>query len=157
MIRLPVISRLALLVPLIALGLAASADAGVPERYRIASEKLIVEGEALLGEGRDDEALKRFEAALVADPASIAALLQIGRLHEAQGRKEIALRYFRRAREIDPADRAALLAEGLALLRDKDIAGARENADRLARICGKAGCAELEALRAALPDEGESD
>ncbi|RMD88651.1 MAG: hypothetical protein D6807_05280, partial [Alphaproteobacteria bacterium] len=138
------ISALSLTAP------AGHAAIAVAPAYEKASRLLLEEGNAALDAGDANKALRAFETALVADPANVAAIVAIGRAHEALGQRPQGLGYYRRALEIDPMNRAALAAETLALIAEGRIEDAEKDAARLEKLCGAEDCPELATVRKAL-------
>ncbi|MFQ5347258.1 MAG: hypothetical protein ACE5ED_05360 [Rhodothalassiaceae bacterium] len=122
----------------------------VAPAYEKASRLLLDEGKAALDAGDAKKALRAFETALVADPANVAAIVAIGRAHEALGQRPQGLGYYRRALEIDPMNRAALAAEALALIAEGRIEDAEKDAARLEKLCGAENCPEFATVRKAL-------
>ncbi|MCO5169360.1 MAG: tetratricopeptide repeat protein [Planctomycetes bacterium] len=90
-------------------------------------ETLRVVGDALLLEGRRDEALARWREALALDPASVAPKLSIAAMHQQEQRPEEARRLLEDALEGDPARDAPLrYALGQLAMGRGDHAAARE-------------------------------
>ncbi len=118
--------------------------------YQAAARSLLDEGRASLAAGDAKKALRAFETALVADPGSVAAMVAIGKAHEAMGQRALGLSYYRRALTIDPANRQALAAEALAFLAADRLEEAEKNVARLERLCAAKGCPELARVRAAI-------
>ena len=144
---------IAMLLGLTAHSLTASASRAAIEgsaAYKAASRTLLERGQSALAAGDAKKALRDFETALVADPGNVAAVVAIGRAHEAMGQTAQGLGYYRRALVIDPANREALAAEALAFLATDHLEDAEKNAARLERLCAAKGCAELARVRAAI-------
>jgi len=120
------------------------------DSYDNAARRLIEMGRDNLRQEAYGDALEMFESALVADPSSVDALIAIGDTYDVIDRRDRSLRYYRQALQIEPNNRAALTAEALALIADGDRSGAEDNLERLRRICGEAGCAEIDRLEQAL-------
>ncbi|GGO13122.1 hypothetical protein GCM10007972_18990 [Iodidimonas muriae] len=123
---------------------------GTAPAYRSASQHLMMEGQAAMEAADYKTALTKFETALVADPNNLAALVAIGRAHEALGDRSAGIAYYRRVLTIEPDNRAALAAESLAYLADFGLVKARQNLDLLKRLCGTEGCEEVDEVRAAI-------
>lgn len=108
------------------------------------------QADALLAQGRFDDAAKMFENILRADPANATALFNLGTLHHQRGRLKEAENCFRRILQKHPADADALMALAFALLDNGDMAAARPLAAKAceiaptARLFAKAGILERE-------------
>lgn len=129
-----------------------AAAAAPAEQFRAAARALLEEGRGELAAGDQKAALRHLEAALVADPGNVAAMIAIGEAHEAMERRKVALGYYRRALVIEPTSRPALLAESLALIADDTPAKAEENLERLRRLCAEGPCEEADRIARALAD-----
>ncbi len=123
--------------------------------YQRASQRLLDEGRRALAAGEVGTALKRFEEALVADPANVAALVAIGRAHEAMGQKEAARGYYLRALTVDPAYLPALEAEALLALKMGDREKALANLKAIQEICAPRDCPEQAKVATALREAAE--
>lgn len=119
-----------------------------PSLERVASA-LVLAGEQQLSDENYADAQRSFERALVANPASVVALLNLGRVHEAQGRVGRSLKYYRQALQIDPRNQKGLEAQAMAFLKRSLVDRAERNADRLAEICGDT-CVSVETVRTAI-------
>ncbi len=118
--------------------------------YQRASQQLLEEGRQALAAGKVGTALKRFEEALVADPANVAALVAIGRAHEAMGQNEAARGYYLRALTVDPAYLPALEAEALLALKMGDREKALADLKTIQEICAPRDCPEQAHVATAL-------
>ena len=85
---------------------------------------------------RPDEAEAELDAALKANPGYIAALLNLGNLHEDRGNRDAAETAYRRALQIAPDD--ALALSRLAGVIDEQSAGATELIERIRRAIASA-------------------
>ncbi len=142
-----------LMAVFLAAGATAQSLTAVP--YQQASQRLLEEGRRALAAGKVGTALKRFEEALVADPANVAALVAIGRAHEAMGQKEAARGYYLRALTVDPAYLPALEAEALLALRMGDREKALANLKAIQEICAPRDCPEQARVATALREAKE--
>ncbi len=148
---------------IIALALAAALATGTAAQsltapaYQRASQKLLEEGRKALAAGEPATALKRFEEALVADPANVAALVAIGRAHEAMGQQQAARGYYLRALTVDPAYLPALEAEALLALKMGDREKALADLKAIQEICAPRDCPEQARVATALREAGEEE
>ena len=125
-------------------GLAAADD-----KYKQVSRTLVSQAIAAQKADKAEDAQTLFERALVADPASLQALIGLGQTHEAQGRVGRGLKYYRQALAIDPNEHVALEAQAVAFLKRDMVERAEANRDKLARLC-TSGCKALDAVALAL-------
>jgi choline-sulfatase len=120
-----------------ALGYLGPADAGsattVPEPSLLPDPKDKIEEQNLLHaamvaseDNRAAEARQSLEKALMLDPKSPEALLQLGELELQAGEYSKAAQHLKSALESRPNDATAALYEGQALAKSHDLAGARE-------------------------------
>lgn len=79
------------------------------------------QGARLLDQGRPEEALKEFEAALALEPDRDATYALLGNAAAAAGRPEDALRYYRRALEMNPREAAHHNNLGILLARSGEL------------------------------------
>ena len=86
----------------------------------------------------------------MADPANVAALVAIGRAHEAMGQKEAARGYYLRALTVDPAYLPALEAEALLALEMGDREKALADLKAIQEICAPRDCPEQARVATAL-------
>jgi tetratricopeptide (TPR) repeat protein len=128
---------------------ASTAFAQVGEKYAVISKQLVDKANVELSAEKASDAQLLFERALVADPANTAALLGLGRAHEAQGRIGRGLKYYRQALEITPNDVVALEAQALAFLKREMFDRADGNRAKLVRLCPN-GCEALESVETAI-------
>lgn len=108
------------------------------------------QADALLAQGRFDDAAKMFANILRADPSNATALFNLGTLHHQRGRLKEAENCFRRILQTNPADADALMALAFVLLDGGDMDAARPLAVKAieiaptARLLSKAGILERE-------------
>ena len=115
------------------------------ERYQRYAAELVADAERQVDAGRAKEAVALYERALVANPASVPALVGLAQAYEALDDLPSGLKFYRIALVVDPTHRRALLLQGLAFIESGDTDRAAENRDKLARLC-KDGCAALDRL-----------
>jgi len=106
---------------------------------------LIANGKTALAAGDLDGATDRFEAALVLDPGSTHAYLELAQVARAKGMQGQAIHYYREALERDPGNLAAISGEGEAMAEKGATAKAEQNLARLRSMCGT-NCAEASEL-----------
>jgi tetratricopeptide (TPR) repeat protein len=139
------------------------------------SAKTLFDGAVTALSAGDTEGAERgFQAVLRQEPRNIAALSNLGVIYSRTSRSDQAIAAYRRALEISPDDRAILLNLGLVYLRQEDHAKALPlfsrvvaldphhlQARQLQALCRaylgqlEPAIQELEALRAANPQDGE--
>ena len=113
------------------------------------SAALVADGRGALEAGDLVAADNAFETALVADPRNVAAYVAMAEVAIAQNLYGQAIRQTRKGLNIDPTDRAALAVQGEAFAALGAEERARDNAQKLVRICGE-DCAERADILAAL-------
>jgi tetratricopeptide (TPR) repeat protein len=94
---------------------------------------------ALYRNGRPDEALEEFHAALAADPLNSEARYWLGHLLEDIGDQEAALASFLTAREITPGRPHIEYAVGVAYGRVGDLERSLDHLDRAVELDGRSG------------------
>ena len=114
---------------------------------------LITQGQAAAVAGNYETATDLLESALAADPRSRAAYLALADVARKQGLPGKSIRLYRQALALDPNDRTALAGQGEALIDKGAVAKARENLDKLAKLC-KGNCPEQVALAGAVSRAG---
>lgn len=112
-------------------------------------EALLKDGRAALIKGDADAATDSFEAALVIDPASNAALLGLADAARREGLQGKAIHYYREVLSREPNNVVAISGEGGAMVEKGAVEKAKRNLTRLEGLCGK-GCAETAELSAAI-------
>ncbi len=142
-------AALALFLLVGASGIVTAAPASEPAT-RPVSARLATEGFALLAQGQTLPAIDRFEAALVADPANVRALIGMAQAARAQDLPGKAARFYRIALSIDPADLEALEGQGEVFAQRGAIERARANLDKLRRACGNPACPPARRLEAVI-------
>ncbi len=140
-----------LVVTLGALMLVSAAPAPLPPAT--APVPLSAQGQAASAAGQYDTATDLLESALAADPRNRTAYLTLADIARKQGLPGKSIRLYRQALALDPNDRAALAGQGQALIDKGAVAKARENLDRLARLC-RGACPEQLALANAVNRAG---
>jgi tetratricopeptide (TPR) repeat protein len=114
---------------------------------------LLVQGQAAAAAGNYDTATDLLESALAADPRSRTAYLALADVARKQGLPGKSIRLYRQALALDPNDRVALAGQGEALIDKGAVARARENLDKLAKLC-RGNCPEQIALAGAVNRAG---
>jgi Tfp pilus assembly protein PilF len=132
--------RLTLLLP-IAVLLAAPATAAPvrDDQLKPVSVQFAAAGEAALAQGKAQDAIDSFEAALAVDPRNVAAFRGIAGAYEKLGLPGKAVKYYREALALNPSDIAALEGQGRALVARGATARAQINVARIKALC-KADC-----------------
>ncbi len=120
----------------------------VPLDPRAAS--LVAEGRKALAEGKLDDAIDSFEAALAIQPGHVAIYLNLAEATRKQGMQGKALRYYREALKLDPENQYAIAGEGETLVEKGAIVKARRNLSKLEQLCGNKTCAPARQLAAAI-------
>ncbi len=111
---------------------------------------LLAEGRKALSEGRTDDAVDNFEAALAIQPGHVAVYLNLAEATRKQGMQGKALHYYREALKLDPDNQYAIAGEGEALVEKGAVEKARRNLARLEQLCGNKTCAPARQLAAAI-------
>ncbi len=135
----------------LAIALAMTASVGQTEDHvtdpRAAA--LVAQGQAAINEGRPEQAVDAFEAALAIDPAATTIFVDLAEAARLNGLQGKAIHYYRLALGREPDNLAALSGEGAALVEKGAVEKARRNLARLQSMCG-ANCTEARALAAAI-------
>jgi Tfp pilus assembly protein PilF len=113
------------------------------------SVALTAEGKALLAAAKFDDANDVLESALAVDPRNRAAYIVLAQVAAKQGLPGKSIRFYREVLLIEPNDVAALAGQGEAMVAKGAVAKARENLDRITKIC-VASCAEQVKLAAVI-------
>ena len=136
-----------------------SAVAQVSDDYKSLSRELVRDGNEALAMEDAEAAKDLFERALVANPASVTALIGLGKSFEAMDSVPKGLKFYRHALAIEPNNLDALEAQSLAFLKRGLYDEAELNRDKLKRLC-RAGCPALtdveEALTAYLSQQADA-
>ena len=111
---------------------------------------LVAEGRKALAEGKVDEAVDDFEAALALQPGHVAIYLNLAEATRKQGMQGKALRYYREALKLDPDNQYAIAGEGEALVEKGAVEKAKRNLARIETLCGNKTCAPARQLAAAI-------
>ena len=111
---------------------------------------LVAEGRKALAEGKVEEAVDSFEAALALQPGHVAIYLNLAEATRKQGMQGKALRYYREALKLDPDNQFAIAGEGEALVEKGAVEKAKRNLARLEVLCGNKTCAPARQLTAAI-------
>ncbi|MEO0412967.1 MAG: tetratricopeptide repeat protein [Pseudomonadota bacterium] len=124
-----------------AISLAAAPSVAAKPPVQI-SQQMVSEAEKTSKNGDLEGAARLYEAAIVADPASVDAYVGLGQTQAALKRPKSAKRYFETAVKIDPNNLSALEAQSVHLITLGDLSEAERNINRLRRLCVN-GCTEL--------------
>jgi tetratricopeptide (TPR) repeat protein len=111
---------------------------------------LVSEGRKALAEGKVDEAVDSFEAALAIQPGHVAIYLNLAEATRKQGMQGKALHYYREALKLDPDNQYAIAGEGATLVEKGAVEKARRNLVRLESLCGNKTCQPARQLSAAI-------
>ncbi len=142
----PAALALALLV-----GVTASTGHGAPPApLDPRAGSLVSEGRKALAEGRVDDAVDSFEAALAIQPGHVAIYLNLAEATRKQGLNGKALHYYREALKLDPDNQYAIAGEGETLVAKGAVEKARRNLVKLEQLCGNKTCAPAKQLAAAI-------
>ena len=114
-----------------------------------ASQAMVRNAQAQLDQGKAQNAIDQFEAALALDPANVAAYVGLGRAHVKAGLTGKAVRYYREALSIDPNDLTALEEQGEVFATRGATQRAQINLARIRTIC-KSGCLHATRLASAI-------
>jgi tetratricopeptide (TPR) repeat protein len=131
---------------------AVTASAGFsapPQPMNPRAATLLAQGRSELAAGRVEQAIDAFEAALTAQPGSVAVLLSLAEATRRDGMQGKALHYYRRALVTDPRNLDAISGEGAALVEKGAVDKARRNLSRLQGMCGDS-CEATRTLAAAI-------
>ena len=110
---------------------------------------LLTQGRAEFVQGRIDQAIDAYEAALTLQPGNVAILLDLAQATRRQGMQGKALHYYRAALVDDPQNLLAIAGEGAALAEKGAVEKARRNLARLKGLCGDS-CEATRQLSAAI-------
>jgi Flp pilus assembly protein TadD len=108
-------------------------------------------GKAAVEKKNWDEAVKRFQPALVRDPDNADLNNYLGYSHRKLKQMDLAFKYYRRAIELDPRHRGAHEYLGEAYLMVSDLANAEKHLAALREIC-LLPCEELGDLEKAIKE-----
>lgn len=110
---------------------------------------LLTQGRADYAQGRVDQAIDAYEAALTIQPGNVAILLDLAQATRRHGMQGKALHYYRAALANDPQNLLAIAGEGVALAEKGAVEKARRNLTRLQGLCGES-CEATRQLSAAI-------
>ena len=110
---------------------------------------LIAEGRGALEEGRTQEAINAFEAALTVDPGYSPVFLDLAAAARQEGLTGKAIAYYRYVLARDPGNLNALAGEGAALVEKGALEKARGKLAELSSLCGT-NCPQAQQLSAAI-------
>jgi tetratricopeptide (TPR) repeat protein len=113
------------------------------------SVELLRQGQAHLAAGRFVEADEALETALAVDPRNRAAYIALARVAQKEKLFGQAIRYTKKALALEPNDRDAIAIQGEAMVELGAVARARENLQRLQKLC-PGGCPQIAVLSVAI-------
>lgn len=142
----PAAAALALLVAVTA----STGHSAPPSPLDPRAGSLVSEGRKALAEGRVEEAVDSFEAALAIQPGHVAIYLNLAEATRKQGLNGKALKYYREALKLDPTNQYAIAGEGETLVAKGAVEKARRNLVKLEQLCGNKTCAPAKQLAAAI-------
>ena len=141
---------------LLLIGFAASALA-VPLAAQRADDQIVPksvelqhQGQALLSNGKLEQAEDMLETSLAVDPRNRWAYVDLARVAEKQHLFGKAIRMTQKALIIEPDDPDAIAVQGEAMVEMGATARAQENLQKLQKICGAKGCPQVAQLSAAI-------
>lgn len=143
-------SPAALALAVLAAVTASSGHGAPPAPLDPRAATLVAEGRKAVVEGRIDEAVDKFESALVIQPGHVAIFLNLAEATRKQGMQGKALHYYRVALQLDPNNQYAIAGEGETLVEKGAVEKARRNLARLEQLCGNKTCAPAVQLSAAI-------
>jgi tetratricopeptide (TPR) repeat protein len=141
---------------LLLIGFAASALA-VPLAAQRADDQIVPksvelqhQGQALLSNGKLEQAEDMLETSLAVDPRNRWAYVDLARVAEKQHLFGKAIRMTQKALIIEPDDPDAIAVQGEAMVEMGATPRAQENLQKLQKICGAKGCPQVAQLSAAI-------
>ena len=123
-----------------------SRDSVPDDQIQPKSVELMHQGQALMAAGKLEDAENVLETALAVDPRNRWAYVDIARVAEKQHLFGKAVRMTDKALLIEPNDPDAIAVQGEAMVEMGATARAQENLQKLQRICGTKGCAQISQL-----------
>lgn len=143
-------SMITIMALLIAVPIYAEAWAQTAPRFQQASRALVAEARQAEKAGKLLEARLAYERAVIANPQNVEAYAGLASVQADAGDAAEALKYYGIALEVEPNHLPALAGRGVILARQGDIEAAEAALTRLTRLCGEAGCAQRDAVAAAI-------
>jgi tetratricopeptide (TPR) repeat protein len=141
---------------LLLIGFAASALA-VPLAAQRADDQIVPksvelqhQGQALLSNGKLEQAEDMLETSLAVDPRNRWAYVDLARVAEKQHLFGKAIRMTQKALIIEPDDPDAIAVQGEAMVEMGATPRAQENLQKLQKICGAKSCPQVAQLSAAI-------
>jgi tetratricopeptide (TPR) repeat protein len=114
------------------------------------SVELMHRGQAMLAQGKLEDADNALETALAVDPRNRWAYIELARVAEHQRLFGKAIRMTNKALLIEPNDPDAIAVQGEAMVEMGATARAQDNLHKLQSICGAKGCPQLTQLSTAI-------
>ena len=141
---------------LLLIGFAASV-AAVPLSAQRADDQILPksvelqhQGQALLSNGKLEQAEDMLETSLAVDPRNRWAYVDLARVAEKQHLFGKAIRMTQKALIIDPNDPDAIAVQGEAMVEMGATPRAQENLAKLQKLCAPKGCPQVAQLSAAI-------
>lgn len=107
------------------------------------------QAETLTASAQYDAAIDALESALVIDPRNRAAFVGLARVAQGQKLPGKAIALYAEALKLEPNDPAALAGQGEALVQRGAVARARQNLEKLQKVCNQP-CPQATILAAAI-------
>jgi len=114
------------------------------------SVQLMHQGQALLAQGKLEQAEDVLETALAIDPRNRWAFTDLARVAEKQHLFGKAIRMTNKALLLEPNDADAIAVQGEAMVEMGAVVRAQANLQKLQTICGSKGCPQIALLSAAI-------
>ncbi|HEX5237702.1 MAG TPA: hypothetical protein VFW39_04475 [Sphingomicrobium sp.] len=114
------------------------------------SAELQHQGQALLGNGKLEQAEDMLETSLAVDPRNRWAYVDLARVAEKQHLFGKAIRMTQKALIIEPNDPDAIAVQGEAMVEMGATPRAQENLAKLEKLCAPKGCPQVAQLSAAI-------
>ena len=114
------------------------------------SVELQHQGQALLSNGKLEQAEDMLETSLAVDPRNRWAYVDLARVAEKQHLFGKAIRMTQKALVIEPNDPDAIAVQGEAMVEMGATPRAQQNLAKLEKICGAKGCPQVAQLSAAI-------
>ena len=114
------------------------------------SVELMHQGQALLSNGKLEQAEDMLETSLAVDPRNRWAYVDLARVAEKQHLFGKAIRMTQKALIIDPNDPDAIAVQGEAMVEMGATPRAQENLAKLQKLCAPKGCPQVAQLSAAI-------
>ena len=110
---------------------------------------LVAEGRADMEEGRLQDAISAFEAALTVSPGQPDIYLELAEVARREGLQGKAIHFYREALKREPNNYSAIAGEGQAMVEKGAVEKAKRNLAKLESMCG-ANCSQTRELASAI-------